>query len=159
MPRHTSLHLGITPTVLIMARFYRWVGPPSSPFCRTAQVAPSALTTSSSSPSHLSETSTLPASPTASAAAPKGLPSQQLTSRPPAPPTFSIDQHITLRGCPGTLRSVIGLHFNSTPTRAVYDRLSVNKDNTIPYHPSTNGGVERIKYISVQMPSLIVTEQ
>ena len=70
-----------------------------------------------------------------------------------------IDQYITLWGCPVTLISDNGQQFCSKLSRAIYARLRISKIDTSAYHPSTNGGVERVNHVLAQMLSMVVNEQ
>ena len=57
-----------------------------------------------------------------------------------------VDRYIPLRGCPATVQSDNCFEFCSKLSRALYERLGINKYATSSYHPCTNGGVERVNY-------------
>ena len=69
-----------------------------------------------------------------------------------------VDRYIPLWGCPVTLLSDNGLQFCSKLSRALYERLGINKIATSSYHPCTNGGVERVNHIMALMLAMVGSE-
>ena len=70
-----------------------------------------------------------------------------------------VDRYIPLWGCPVSLLSDNGLHFCSKLSRALYERLGINKIATSSYHPCTNGGVERVNHIMALILAMVGGEQ
>ena len=60
-----------------------------------------------------------------------------------------VNRFIPLWGCPSTLLSDNRLQFCAQLATAVYKLLGVYKLTTSAYHPSGNGGVERINHTMV----------
>ena len=70
-----------------------------------------------------------------------------------------VNQYIPLWGwCPRTILSDNGLQFFSKLSQAVYQLLGVHKLATSSYHPSCNGGVERVNHTMAQMLAMVVNE-
>ena len=69
-----------------------------------------------------------------------------------------VNRFIPLWGCPSTLLSDNGLQFCAQLATAVYKLLSVHKITTSTYHPSDNGGVERINHTMAQMLAMVCNE-
>ena len=65
---------------------------------------------------------------------------------------------IPLWGCPSTLLSDNGPQFCARPATAVYKLLGIHKLTTSAYHPSGNGGVERVNYTMAQMLAMVCNE-
>ena len=61
-------------------------------------------------------------------------------------------------GCPSTLLSDNGLQFCARLATAVYKLLGIHKLTTSAYHPSGNGGVERVNHTMAQMLAMICNE-
>ena len=57
-----------------------------------------------------------------------------------------VNRFIPLWGCPSTLLSDNGLHFCAQLATDVYKPLGIHKLTTSIYHPSGNGGVERLNH-------------
>ena len=57
-----------------------------------------------------------------------------------------VNQCISLWGCPRTILSDNGLRFCSKLSQDVYQLLGVHKPATSSYHPTCNGGVERVNH-------------
>ncbi len=182
----TSLHLGVTRTVRMLARFYWWVGMDASARwwirrCLTCQ----ARKTSRQTIRWPILSLPLPNGPGIAVSVdyfgplpltPRGnvhilLFTDRFSRRadmfPVSAAQFTaagtadifINEYITLWGCPVTLLSDNGLQFTSKLSRIVYERLGVRKINTSSYHPCTNGGVERVNHVLAQMLSMIGNEQ
>ena len=181
----TSLHLGVTRTVRMMARFFWWVGMDVSARwwirrCLMCQARKTSRQTirwpilSLPLPNGPGITVSvdyfgpLPLTPRGNVhillftdrfsrrADMFAVSAAQFTAAGTA--DIFIDKYITLWGCPVTLLSDNGLQFTSKLARAVYDRLGVNKVNTSAYHPCTNGGVERVNHVLAQMLSMVGNE-
>ena len=69
-----------------------------------------------------------------------------------------VNRFIPLRGCPSTLLSDNGLQFCAQLAIAVYKLLGVHKLTTSAYHPSGNGGVERVNHTMAQMLAMVFNE-
>ena len=182
----TSLHLGVTRTVRMLARFFWWVGIDVSARwwirrclkCQARKTSRQTIrwpTLSLPLPNSPGITVSvdyfgpLPLTPRGNAyillftdrfsrrADMFAVSAAQFTAAGTA--DVFIDKYITLWGCPVSLLSDNGLHFTSKLARAVYDRLGINKVNTSAYHPCTNGGVERVNHVLAQMLSMVGNEQ
>ena len=70
-----------------------------------------------------------------------------------------LKEYIPLWGCPVTLLSDNGQQFTSKLATIVYDRVGIRKVNTSAYHPCTNGGVERVNHVLAQMLSMVGNEK
>ena len=57
-----------------------------------------------------------------------------------------VNRFIPLWGCPSTLLSDNGLHFCAQLATDVYKHMGIHKLTTRIYHPSGNGGVERVNH-------------
>ena len=68
-----------------------------------------------------------------------------------------VNRFISLRRCPSTLLSDNGLQFCAQLATAVYKLLSVHKLTTSAYHPSGNGGVERVNHTLAEMLAMVLT--
>lgn len=66
---------------------------------------------------------------------------------------------IPLWGCPATLTSNNGLQRCPELSRAIYERLGINKIATRSYHPGTDGGIDYAKHTISQMLAMAVNEQ
>ena len=62
-------------------------------------------------------------------------------------------------GCPRSILSDNGLQFCSKLSHVVYELLGVRKIATSSYHPSGNGGVERVNHTVAQMLAMVVNER
>ena len=71
---------------------------------------------------------------------------------------ISVNRYIPLWGCPSTLLSYNGLQFCAQLATAVYKLLDVRKLTTSAYHPSGNGGVERVNPTMSQMLDVVCNE-
>ena len=69
-----------------------------------------------------------------------------------------VNRFIPLWGCPSTLLSDNGLPFCAQIATAVYKLLGVHKLRTSAYHPSGNGGVERVNHAMAQMLAMVCNE-
>ena len=69
-----------------------------------------------------------------------------------------VNRFIPLWGCPSTLLSDNGLQFCVQLATAVYKLLGVHKLTTSAYHPSGNGGVERVNHTMAQMLAMVCNE-
>ena len=69
-----------------------------------------------------------------------------------------VNRFIPLWGCPSTLLSDNGLQFCAQLAIAVFKLLGVHKLTTSAYHPSGNGGVERINHTMAQMLTMVCNE-
>ena len=69
-----------------------------------------------------------------------------------------VNRFIPLWGCPSTLLSYNGPQFCARLTTAVYKLLGINKLTTSAYHPSGNGGVERVSHTMAQMLAMVCNE-
>ena len=70
-----------------------------------------------------------------------------------------VNRFIPLWGCPSTLLSDNGPQFCARLATAVYKLLGIHKLTTSAYHPSGNGGVERVNYTVAQMLAMVCNEQ
>ena len=66
-----------------------------------------------------------------------------------------VNRFIPLWGCPPTLLSDNGLQFCAQLAIAAYRLLGVHKLTTSAYHPSGNGGVERVNHTMAQMLAMV----
>ena len=66
-----------------------------------------------------------------------------------------VNRFIPLWGCPSTLLSDNGLQFCAQLATAVYKLLGIHKLTTSAYHPSGNGGVERVNHTVAQMLAMV----
>ena len=62
-----------------------------------------------------------------------------------------VNRFIPLWGCPSTLLSDNGLQFCAQLATAVYKLMGIHKLTTSAYHPSENGGVERVNHTIAQI--------
>ena len=69
-----------------------------------------------------------------------------------------VNRFIPLWGCPSALLSDSGLQFCSQLATAVYKPMGIHKLTTSAYHPSGNGGVERVSHTMVQMLVMVCNE-
>ena len=69
-----------------------------------------------------------------------------------------VNRFIPLWGCPSTLLSDNGLQFCALLATAVYKLLGIHKLTTSAYHPSGNGGVERVNHTMAQMLAMVCNE-
>ena len=69
-----------------------------------------------------------------------------------------VSRFILLCGCPSTLLSDNGLQFFSRLATAVNKLLGIHKLATSAYHPSGNGGVERVNHTMAQMLAMVCNE-
>ena len=69
-----------------------------------------------------------------------------------------VDRFIPLWGCPSTLLSDNGPQFCARLATAVYKLLGIHKLTTSTYHPSGNGGVERVNHTMAQMLAMVCNE-
>ena len=69
-----------------------------------------------------------------------------------------MNRFIPLWGCPSTLSSDNGLQFCAQLAVAVYKLLGIHKLTTSAYHPTGNGGVERVNHTMAQMQAMVCNE-
>ena len=69
-----------------------------------------------------------------------------------------VNRFIPLWGCPSTLLSDNGLQFCAQHATAVYKLMGIHKLTTSAYHPSGNGGVERVNHTMAQMLAMVCNE-
>ena len=69
-----------------------------------------------------------------------------------------VNRYIPLWGCPSTLLSDNGLQFCAHLATEVYKLLGIRKLTTSAYHPSGNGGVERVNHTMAQMLAMVCNE-
>ena len=69
-----------------------------------------------------------------------------------------VNRFIPLWGCPSTLLSDNGSQFCARLATAVYKLLGIHKLTTSAYHPSGNGGVERVNHTMAQMLAMVCNE-
>ena len=69
-----------------------------------------------------------------------------------------VKRFIPLWGCPSTLLSDNGLQFCAQLAIAVYKLLVAHKLTTSAYHPSGNGGVERVNHTMAPMLAMVCNE-
>ena len=69
-----------------------------------------------------------------------------------------VNRFIPLWGCPSTLLSDNGPQFCARLATAVYKLLGIHKLTTSAYHPSGNGGVERVNHTMAQMLDMVCNE-
>ena len=69
-----------------------------------------------------------------------------------------VNRYIPLWGCPSPLLSDNGPQFCVKIATAVYNLLGIRKLTTSAYHPSGNGGVERVNHTVAQMLSMVCNE-
>ena len=69
-----------------------------------------------------------------------------------------VNRFIPLWRCPSTLLSDNGLQFCAQLATAVYKLLGIHKLTTSAYHPSKNGGIERVNHIMAQMLAMVCNE-
>ena len=69
-----------------------------------------------------------------------------------------VNRFILLWGCPSTLLSDNGPQFCARLATTVYKLLGIHKLTTSAYHPSGNGGVERVNHITAQMLAMLCNE-
>ena len=70
-----------------------------------------------------------------------------------------VNHFIPLWGCPSTLLSDNGPQFCARLATTVYKLLGIHKLTTSAYHPSGNGGVERVNYTVAQMFAMVCNER
>ena len=126
--------------------------------CPTALASPPALTTSGLCLLWLEETHTSSYSRTALAAVPTcfAVTTAEFTAEGTA--DIPVNRFIPLWGCPSTLLSDNGLQFCARLATAVYKLLGIHKLTTSAYHPSGNGGVERVNHTMAQMLAMVCNE-
>ena len=66
---------------------------------------------------------------------------------------------MTIWGCPVSVLSDNRRHFCLQLSTAIFTRPRVRKISTSVYHPSGNGGVERINHTMAQMLAMVVNER
>ena len=66
-----------------------------------------------------------------------------------------VNRFIPLWGCPSTFLSDNGPQFCARLATAVYKLLGIRKLTTSVYHPSGNGGVERVNHTMAQMLAMV----
>ena len=66
-----------------------------------------------------------------------------------------VNRFILLWGCPSTLLSDNGPQFCARLATAVYKLVGIHKLTTSAYHPSGNGGVERVNHTMAQMLAML----
>ena len=69
-----------------------------------------------------------------------------------------VNHFIPLWGCPSTLLSDNGPPFCARLATAIYKLLGIHKLTTSAYHPSGNGGVERVNHTMAQMLAMVCNE-
>ena len=69
-----------------------------------------------------------------------------------------VNRFIPLCGCPSTLLSDNGLQFCAQLATAAYKLMGIHKVTTSAYHPSGNGGVERVNNTMAQMLAMVCNE-
>ena len=69
-----------------------------------------------------------------------------------------VDDYMPRWGCPHTFLSDPGTEFISQVSRAVYEALGTVKKLKCPYHPQTNGMVERLNHTLCQMLSYLIAD-
>ena len=69
-----------------------------------------------------------------------------------------VNRCIPLWGCPSTVLSDNGPQFCARLATAVYKLLGIHKLTTSAYHPSGNGGVERVNHTMAQMLAMVCNE-
>ena len=69
-----------------------------------------------------------------------------------------VNRFIPLWGCPSTLLSDNGPQFCPRLATTVYKLLGIHKLTTSAYHPSGNGGVERVNHTMAQMLAMVCNE-
>ena len=69
-----------------------------------------------------------------------------------------VNRFIPLWGCPSTLLSDNGPQFCARLATAVYKLLGIHKLTTSAYHPSGNGGVDRVNHTMTQMLAMVCDE-
>ena len=69
-----------------------------------------------------------------------------------------VNRFIPLWGCPSTLLSDNGPQLCARLATAVYKLLGIHKLTTSAYHPSGNGGVERVNHTMAQMLAMVCNE-
>ena len=69
-----------------------------------------------------------------------------------------VNRFIPLWGCPSTLLSDNGPQFCARLATAVYKLLGIHKLTTSAYHPSGNGGVERVNHTMAQTLAMVCNE-
>ena len=69
-----------------------------------------------------------------------------------------VNRFTPLWGCPSTLLSDNGPQFCARLATAVYKLLGIHKLTTSAYHPSGNGGVERVNHTMAQMLAMVCNE-
>ena len=72
---------------------------------------------------------------------------------------IDINRDIPLWGCPRSILSGNGLQFCSKLSHVVYELLGVRKIANSSYHPTGNGGVERVNHAMAQMLAMVVKER
>jgi hypothetical protein len=70
-----------------------------------------------------------------------------------------VNKYIPVSGCPISILSDNGLQFCSKLSVAILKLLRVRKIATSAYHPSGNGGVERVNHTMAQMLAMVVNER
>ena len=73
--------------------------------------------------------------------------------------TILVNRFISLWRCPSTLLSDNRPQFCAQLATAVYKLLGIHKLTTSAYHPSGNGGVERVNHTMAQMLAMICNER
>ena len=69
-----------------------------------------------------------------------------------------VNRFIPLWGCPFTLLSDNGPQFCARLATVVYKLLGIHKLTTGAYHPSGNGGVERVNHTMAQILAMVYNE-
>ena len=70
-----------------------------------------------------------------------------------------VNKYIPLWGCPLRILSDNGRQFSSQLAVAIVALLKVRRVTTTAYHPSGNGGIERVNHTMAQMLSMVVNER
>ena len=182
----TSLHLGVTRTVRMLARFYWWIGMDVSVrgwirrclHCQARKISRNTIRWPTLSLSlHNGPGITvgvdyfgpLPLTPCGNVhillftdsfsrrADMFAVSAENFTAAGTA--DILLNEYIPLWGCPVTLLSDNGQQFTSKLATIVYDHVGIRKVNTSAYYPNTNGGVERVNHVLAQMLSMIGNEK
>ena len=70
-----------------------------------------------------------------------------------------VNKHMPVWSCPLSILSDNGVQFCSKLSVAILKLLRVRKIATSAYHPSGNGGVERVNHTMAQMLAMVVNER
>ena len=69
-----------------------------------------------------------------------------------------VSRYIPLRGCSSAVLSDNGPQFCAQLATAIYKLFGMHKLTTSAYHPSGNGGVERVNHTMAQMLAMVNNE-